>query len=280
MLKVSNPELPTTDPGYVSEQAPLVRLYSDTATRAPAGILAKLSKSANYAEGIDALNLGEPVAKGFFHRVDLEDAFNAFGLISFVEKSDPRELSPRSFWINETIVGLYSQQSLEGQINPFVEIVKTNRFVAGDEIVELDIPGITPTAVVSGGYAYQEGAGENEWQYSDPVLSINTTPQTQIEPGVDICIQAMQAIAVGPPALQILTFVLDSNATVLGVDYLGRSFTPPFDIYSPQNGDFTVSSNGLLNLYVSIGVALPNTAEQNRKRLNIGGGSLSYDRPT
>ena len=57
------------------------------------------------------------------------------------------------------------------------------------------------------------------------------------------------------------------------------SFTLAFDRYNPKSGDFTVSDDGYLNLYVPMDINLPDVQSSVGDRLLVNTGTLTYDRP-
>lgn len=285
MLRLSHPSLPTTDQGFVSDTAPLLRLYSDLTSREMGGILVQLSKDTVFGDS-EAILFPPPIAKGYFHPYSFGDL--GFDLQSFIIDGDqawrkiqtPSRLTPKTYWRRNSEAGIYSVNSLEG--TSVVESTLVERYVelSSSFDVTFRIPGIQPTEVRSLGYVYEPGAGESQWEYTDPVLTIHTTPSSQIAPNQLIEVDCQFNVVFPPPLLQILTFKVDAGTVITGIDLLGISFTESFNNYLPKAGDYTISPEGWLNLYVAMDILLPNVTELVLEPVGTTIGSLTYDRPS
>ena len=255
MLKLSNPDLPAVDQGFAVTKNRLFQLYSDLDVRDTGGIIAKIARGSG---------------------VDLTTEFTDLALSGYRQVESPTELLGDRLWLRSLEMGVYSRANISG-VNA-LQVIQSSRYRALDATFDVVItaPDITPTKVSSLGYVYEAGTGESQWEYADPLLTIHTTISSQIQPNQTVIIEGEYQLTVPEPSLQILSFQVEKDDLILGVDLLGISFTPAFDVFSPQSGDFTVSVDGILNLYVPIGVLLPEITP--RKKHRVSTGALTYSR--
>lgn len=286
MLKLSNPSLPTNDQGFIADTAPVFRLYSDPTSRESGGIIAQLSKDTAFGDS-EVAYFDPAIAKGYFHPYAFGDDLG-FDLQSFIIDGDqqwrkiqvPSSLTPKTYWMQNGSTGIYSPTSLEGTVTISSTLVERYRNLSASFDVKLTIPSITPVAVRSLGYTYEAGAGDNQWEYADPILTIHTTASSQIAPNQLIEVECAFDVDFPAPLLQILTFKVEEGTVITGIDLLGMSFTEAFNKYEPNAGDFTLSPQGLVNLYVSMDVILPEIATDQVQPVGVTTGTLTYSRPS
>ena len=279
MLKLSNPDLPTEPQGLVGGHGRLFQLYRDDEQRNGGGRLVILSKTTSFPGGAEAVLLGEPLTKGYFHRIDLLKTFDKLGISGKRKINRPSLLVGDSFWLNNLRLGIYSRTNLVGSLALAVIEIERYRALDSSADVIINLPDFSPLKVVSLGYTYTEGSGDDQWEYSDPVLTIHTTPASQIQPNQEVCIEGVVNVTIPPPTLQIISFSIEPDDAVLGIDLFGISFTLAFDKYNPKSGEFTVSDGGYLNLYVPMDINLPDIATSSQGGLLVNTGTLTYDRP-
>jgi hypothetical protein len=109
-------------------------------------------------------------------------------------------------------------------------------------------------------------------------LTIHTSLSSQIQPNQAIAVTGYYEVAITAPTLQIISYQVGKDDLITGVDMFGRSFTPAWNNYSPKDGEFTLSIDGLLNLYVSMEVLLPNVGTATVHQRIINTGTLTYSR--
>lgn len=249
------------------------------------GIIAEISKDTVFGDSeVDYFD--PPIAKGYFHPYAFGDL--GFDLQNFIIDSDrqwrkvqaPSYLSPKTYWMKDGNTGIYSPTSLEGTATVSSTLVERYRNLSTSFDIQFTIPNISPFAVKSLGYIYEAGAGDNQWEYTDPILTIHTTPSSQIAPSQLIEVECAFDVEFPAPLLQILSFKVAAGTVITGIDLLGMSFTEAFNNYLPKAGDFTLSQEGWVNLYVSMDVILPEVPNLMVQPVGVTTGSLTYNRPS
>ena len=157
-------------------------MYRDDELRDGGGRLATLSKTSAFPDGAEAVLLGEPLTKGYFHRVDLLKTFDRLGISGKRKINRPSLLMGDSFWLDNLRLGIYSRTNLVGSLA--LTVIEIERYTALDSSpdVILNIPDFSPSKVVSLGYTYTEGSGDDQWEYNAPVLTIHTTQLRKFNP--------------------------------------------------------------------------------------------------
>ena len=273
MLRLSNPDLPITDQGFSVEKNRLFQLYSDLDVRGVGGIIAKIQR---LRLGIEEAFFDAPIDKGFFYRVDLTRDLSDLTLANYRPVDLPSLLLGDRLWLRSLEMGIYSRADIAGA-NTF-QVIQLERYRALDPSFDVVITAadIVPTKVSSLGYIYEPGAGDNQWEYSDPTLTIHTTISSQIQPNQIVEIEGDYQLTLPSASLQILSFQVEKDDLIVAVDLLGLSFTPAFDNYNPKAGDFTLSREGVLNLYVPMNISLPEIPAKTLHRVSTG--ALTYNR--
>lgn len=273
MLQLRSPDLPTSDQGYVVEQNRIIQLYSDLDNRGVAGVIAQIRRS---QEG-EVAYLGRPIGKGYFYPLTFAKEFTSFALSAYEEVLRPSSLKGNSFWRRNSEVGIYSRSVLPGSVFFAVTATEYYRDLSSSLDVKISTD-VDPSMVSSLGYTYQPGAGVDQWAYTAPTLTIHTSLSSQIQPNQAIAVAGYYEVAIAAPTLQIISYQVEKDDLITGVDMFGRSFTPAWNNYSPKDGEFTLSTDGLLNLYVSMEVLLPNVGAATVHQRIINTGTLTYSR--
>lgn len=276
MLRLSNPDLPTTDQGFVVEQNRILQLYSDPEQRGAVGVIAQIRRSRSNDE---IAYLGRVIDKGYFYKLTFLEEFNQLSLPGYRQVNLPSQLLGDRLWRKNSITGIYSRQRLSEStiFNVVVAAYRRDTSTSLDVTIPLTA---TPTKVTSLGYEYSPGTGTDQWEYADSVLTIHTNLASQIQPNQEILIEGTYEVAIAAPTLQILSYQVEKDSLILAVDLLGRSFTPAYSNYAPRNGEFTLSTEGVLNLYVSMEVLLPEVGVDPSNNRVVNTGTLTYSRPT
>lgn len=282
-MRITSPDLPTIDPDYPSTKGGLCRLYSDYETREWGGVIARITKGANYLDGDESVDLGEPVSVGYYSKYSLARDVQSISVTGYGQVNSPTQITSGKFWIRNRDIGIYSLASLEGESlsSSFVITYKQSRLpTTADVVIDVGVD-FAPVVVMSGGYYYEGGIGDNQWEYSTGILTIHTTASSAIQLGQEIYVEGESSLIFGSPFSKIISFKADSQSAILGVDYMGSSYSLAVDVYNPKIGNFTFSDEGILNLYVPLGTSLPVVADNlSRKNYVISKSSLTYSRPT
>lgn len=270
MLQLRSLDLPTSDQGYVVEQNRIIQLYSDLDNRGVAGVIAQIRRG-------EVVYLGRPIGKGYFYPLTFAKEFTSFALSAYEEVLRPSSLKGNSFWRRNSEVGIYSRSVLPGSVFFAVTATEYYRDLSSSLDVKISTD-VDPSMVSSLGYTYQPGAGVDQWAYTAPTLTIHTSLSSQIQPNQAIAVAGYYEVAIAAPTLQIISYQVEKDDSITGVDMFGRSFTPAWNNYSPKDGEFTLSTDGLLNLYVSMEVLLPNVGTATVQQRVINTGTLTYSR--
>lgn len=256
-------------------------MYSDSTQREWGGVVAKIDKGSSYGDGAEEESLGEPISVGYFTAYSFNRGFAKFLLDGYKEVDSPLRLISGKFWTSKEQIGIYSIDSLTSATLPCQPTFtyKQYQLPTTSEIVLTMEDGFVPTSVESGGYSYSEGSGDDQWLHSAGTLTLKTTPSSAIQIAQEIYITGSMNIEIESSTSKVLTFKIEEDSAILGVEYLGITFTPARNIYAPNIGEYTVSEEGILNLYVSMGVALPRINPISPEGNTISKGVLSYPRP-
>ena len=277
MLRLDNPDLPSADSELLTPtESPLFRLY-DPVDAELGGVIAVVDKGANLdAEEID---LPSPIAKGYYHSTPLDPSFLEVSKEKFYFVDSALSAKPDTIWRSGSTLRFYSREDVSGSQSFQFSLSRFCREIDDNFVAKTDIPSITPSTVVVNGYSYPEGAGEGEWLYQDPTLEIATSSSSRIFIGDTINVTGEVITEVSSPIAQVLSFYLDPDIIIVGIDYLGVSFTEAVNSLEPLAEEYTLSTDGLLNLYVPLHISFPEVVTQGAKNLVVNTGYLTYPRP-
>jgi hypothetical protein len=253
MIKLDNANLPTTF-ALKSDGAPVVRIFNNH--HRGMGIIAMIDVYDKYSPDSAFTPVGYSISNpdflGNYYRLELDFNLNTLTRLQISNRLFdavfPTDILPETFWLDESAINIYASRGLPVSSSILIDLIA--QFVVpipdNDYNFTLTLPfNFVATEAQSDGLFFRAASiasspNTGEFVQINQQLKLYGSEVYKPISFSTLLVTGIKQLSLPEPQAAIATFdVSPAGITYVdAMDYLGQSFVPAMDVYSPQIGDF------------------------------------------